>query len=62
MKVLIIGLHGATWKVIDPLLEQGRLPNLAQLIQEGARCVSTATEPVLSPINHSRCLMEKITA
>ncbi len=49
-RLLIIGLDGATWKIIDPLLEEGRLPNLAHLIQNGTRCVATATEPVLSPI------------
>ena len=50
MRLLIIGLDGATWKVIDPLLEAGRLPNLARLVSNGTRCVSTAIEPALSPI------------
>jgi predicted AlkP superfamily phosphohydrolase/phosphomutase len=50
MRLLIIGLDGATWTVIDPLLEDGRLPNLAHLIMNGTRCVSTAIEPALSPI------------
>ncbi|MDY6876434.1 MAG: alkaline phosphatase family protein [Chloroflexota bacterium] len=50
MRLLIIGLDGATWTVIDPLLKAGRLPNLAHLIQNGTRCVSTAIEPALSPI------------
>jgi len=50
MKLLIIGLDGATWKVIDPLLKDGRLPNLAHLVENGTRCVSTAVKPALSPI------------
>lgn len=50
MKLLIIGLDGATWKVIDPLLVSGEMPHLARLIQGGARCKNIAFEPVLSPI------------
>lgn len=50
MKLLIIGIDGATWTVIDPLIAQGRLPNIARLIEQGTRTVLTAIEPVLSPI------------
>jgi len=50
MRLLIIGIDGITWNVVDPLISQGRLPNLARLIKQGARGVSTAIEPALSPI------------
>jgi hypothetical protein len=33
--VAIIGLDGATWEIIDPLLARGRLPNLASLMEGG---------------------------
>lgn len=33
--LLIIGLDGATWDLLDPWMAAGRLPNLAQLRREG---------------------------
>ena len=35
MKVLVIGLDGATLDIIKPLVEAGRLPTFASFIQEG---------------------------
>jgi hypothetical protein len=40
MKTLIIGLDGATWAVMDPLLDQERLPNLARLVEGGPEPLS----------------------
>lgn len=50
MELLIIGIDGATWEVIDPLLDQGRLPNMARLINGGARATLRSFEPSLTPI------------
>lgn len=50
MKLMVIGLDGATWKVIDPLLAEGRLPHLARLIQEGTRAKLRSFQYMLSPI------------
>lgn len=34
-KVLVIGLDGATWNLIKPLAEQGKLPTFKKLMDEG---------------------------
>jgi predicted AlkP superfamily phosphohydrolase/phosphomutase len=41
--VLIIGWDGVDWKILQPMLESGELPNLAALIERGAHgdCLST---------------------
>jgi predicted AlkP superfamily phosphohydrolase/phosphomutase len=44
-KVLLVGLDGATFDVIDPLLAAGRLPALAGLIARGARGNLASTVP-----------------
>jgi predicted AlkP superfamily phosphohydrolase/phosphomutase len=42
-RVLIIGWDGADWKVLQPMLDAGELPNLAALMNRGAYgdCLST---------------------
>ena len=49
VKVLIVGIDGATFKVLDPLLEAGELPVMADLIQRGARGVLESRKPSRSP-------------
>ncbi len=36
VKVALIGIDGFWWRVIDPLIEQGKMPNLQKLIDTGA--------------------------
>lgn len=38
-KVVVIGLDGATWDIIRPMVEEGRLPNLSHLLREGSHGV-----------------------
>ncbi len=48
-KLLLFGVDGATWTVIDPLLAQGRLPHLARLIAAGTRAPLATLTPTISP-------------
>jgi len=34
-KVMVIGLDGATFKILDPMISRGKMPNLAELIKTG---------------------------
>jgi predicted AlkP superfamily phosphohydrolase/phosphomutase len=47
-RVLIIGLDGATWDVLDPWINDGSLPNLARLRQSGSWGVLRSTIPPIS--------------
>ena len=49
-RTLILGLDGATFDVIDPLVEAGDLPNLAALIERGARGTLRSTTHPLTPL------------
>lgn len=49
-KVLVLGLDGADWEILDRLEREGRIPNLAKLRREGAWGVLRAENPLLSPI------------
>jgi len=48
-KVIIIGLDGATWDLIKPWAEEGRLPTFKYLMENGAWGVLESTIPPLSP-------------
>lgn len=48
--ILVIGIDGGTFGIIDPLIEQGRLPNLARLIGAGMRATLASTVPPLTPV------------
>ncbi|MFQ6119651.1 MAG: alkaline phosphatase family protein, partial [Methanosarcinales archaeon] len=49
-KTLVIGLDGATFDIIDPLIEEGRLKNIKHLIERGVRGNLKSTIPPLSPV------------
>lgn len=47
-KVYLIGLDGADWNIIDPLIKQGKLPTIEKLIKNGCRGV------LLPPPNYAK--------
>ena len=49
-KVLLIGWDSADWEMIDPLLQSGQMPALAQLLKGGVRGNLATIQPVLSPM------------
>jgi hypothetical protein len=48
-KVVLLGVDGASWSVIDPLLAEGALPNFAKLAAAGVQAELATVEPVNSP-------------
>jgi predicted AlkP superfamily phosphohydrolase/phosphomutase/tetratricopeptide (TPR) repeat protein len=49
-KVLLIGWDAADWKVIHPLMDAGKMPNLRRLIENGAMAQLATLHPPLSPM------------
>src|SRR2546423_217841 len=47
-RVLLIGWDGADWRILDPLLEAGVLPNLQALVDRGAKGILKSTIPTHS--------------
>src|SRR6266487_5225763 len=47
-RILLIGWDGADWRILDPMLEAGVLPNLEALIERGGRGVLSSVLPTHS--------------
>ena len=50
MNVFVLGLDGATWEMLDPLIQDGLLPNLARLREQGSWGSLQSVFPPLSPV------------
>jgi predicted AlkP superfamily phosphohydrolase/phosphomutase len=50
VKVLIVGLDGADWTIVDPLMAAGRMPNLLRLVNGGVPREPPLDHPMLSPV------------
>ena len=49
VRVLLIGLDGATFRVLDPLMRDGEMPFLRGLVESGARSELRSVIPALTP-------------
>ncbi len=49
-KIFILGLDGATWKVIDKMIEKGKLPTFKKLMEEGSYGALRTIRPTVSVI------------
>ena len=49
-KVILIGIDSATWHVMLPLIQAGRLPNLGSLVEKGTAGPLRTFRPTLSPL------------
>lgn len=47
--VCVIGLDGGTFRIIDYLVEKGRLPNFAMFMERGSRALLKSTVPAVTP-------------
>lgn len=48
-RMLIIGLDGATFDVLTPMMDAGRMPNLRRFIAEGVSGILNSTKPPITP-------------
>jgi predicted AlkP superfamily phosphohydrolase/phosphomutase len=48
-KVFVLGLDGASFNVLDPLMERGNMPNLAKVINDGVKARLVSTYPPTTP-------------
>jgi predicted AlkP superfamily phosphohydrolase/phosphomutase len=58
-KLLVIGLDGASFNVLDPLIEKGYLDNIAKLIGAGARAPLETTFPPITAVAWSSFMTGK---
>lgn len=49
MRLILLGIDGATWNKIHPLIEEGHLPNFHSSIQQGSHGDLRSTNPPISP-------------
>src|SRR5262245_20877224 len=46
-RVALVAVDGATWKILSPMMEQGKLPHLEGLYRRGSAGLLRSVEPML---------------
>ena len=49
-KILLVGWDAADWKVISPLVDEGLMPNVKRLVENGVMGNLATLNPILSPM------------
>ena len=49
-RVLLVGWDAADWKIIHPLMDQGKMPTVKRLVETGVMANLATLHPVLSPM------------
>ncbi|MBD3235842.1 MAG: tetratricopeptide repeat protein [Candidatus Eisenbacteria bacterium] len=49
-KLLIVGIDGAEWRMVQPLMAAGELPHLQRVIESGVSGPLWSLKPILSPV------------
>ncbi len=49
-RLVVLGLDGLTWRILDPLLAAGKLPHFQKLIAGGVAGTLLSEKPMLSPV------------
>jgi predicted AlkP superfamily phosphohydrolase/phosphomutase/predicted negative regulator of RcsB-dependent stress response len=49
-KILLVGWDAADWKFINPLMDEGRMPHLSSIVDQGVIANLASLKPCLSPI------------
>ena len=53
-RVIVIGMDGASWNILEPLVKEGKLPAIERLMKSGCygdleSCIIPATFPAWRP-------------
>ncbi len=49
-RVIVLGIDGGTWTMIEPMMAAGQLPNLKKLYDTGLHGVLESRPPIISPV------------